>query len=125
MSRAIFILCVFTITVYSCSPINKQHGYLVDDIVISSDNMALFEINKTTKSDIYATMGSPSIEITDVNNVWIYLRFEFNQKEVLVRKDLNTSDDYSQISFSQEKTTVIRDAYGIGDQLYDAFTRGR
>ena len=66
-------LLLIILFIYSCSPINKQHGYLVDDVLISSDKIAKFEVNKTIKSEIYDAMGSPSIEIVDVNNIWIYL----------------------------------------------------
>ena len=58
---------------YSCSPINKQHGYLLDDLLISSEEILKFEVKSTTKNEILNTMGSPSIEIQDVENVWIYL----------------------------------------------------
>ena len=59
--------------IISCSPISKQHGYLIDDLLISSDKISKFEINKTSRNEIYEAMGSPSIEIIDVNDVWIYL----------------------------------------------------
>ena len=90
-------------------------------------------------------MGSPSIEIMDVNNVWIYLislkeskifdeddlvfqnifRFEFDQKGVLINSVVLTKEHFNKIVFASEKTKVRRDAYGITDQLYDAFTRGQ
>ena len=90
-------------------------------------------------------MGSPSIEIFDVNDVWIYLvsikekkvfeqdeiefqniyRFEFNASSHLEKMDIINSDSFTQIAFSKEKTRVVRDAYGITDQLYEAFTRGQ
>ena len=89
-------------------------------------------------------MGSPSIEIIDVNNVWIYLislkeknifeddvitfqsifRFEFSKDGILLNKSVITQDEFQVIAFSTEKTKVRRDAYGITDQLYQAFTRG-
>ena len=58
---------------YSCSPINKQHGYLLDDLLVSSEKISKFELKITTKNDVFDAMGSPSIEIQDVENVWIYL----------------------------------------------------
>ena len=90
-------------------------------------------------------MGSPSIEIFDVNDVWIYLvsikekkvfeqdeiqfqniyRFVFNSSGILEKKEVIDNNKFTQIVFSKEKTRVIRDAYGITDQLYDAFTRGQ
>ena len=133
------------IILYSCSPINKQHGYLLDDLLISSEKMLKFEVKSTTKDEVFNVMGSPSIEIQDVENVWIYLlslkekkvfdddvllfqniyRFEFDNDGVLVDQTLLTSDNFNEIAFSSEETKVERNAYGITDQLYDAFTRGQ
>ena len=138
-------LLIIILLLYSCSPINKQHGYLMDDLLISSDKIAKFKLNETSKDEIYNTMGSPSIEIMDVNNVWIYLislkeskifdeddlvfqnifRFEFDQKGVLINSVVLTKEHFNKIVFASEKTKVRRDAYGITDQLYDAFTRGQ
>ncbi len=90
-------------------------------------------------------MGSPSIEILDVSDVWIYLvsvkekkvfdkdeiqfqniyRFEFDKNSILTSSALITKENSNAITFSSEKTRVIRDAYGITDQLYEAFTRGQ
>ena len=139
------ILLFLLFTLYSCTPINKQHGYLIDDLLISSEKMSDFEVNNTTKDQIYNAMGSPSIEIVDVEHVWIYLlslkekkifeedillfqnifRFEFNKNGILVERSILTADDFKKIAFSTDKTKVRRDAYGITDQLYDAFTRGQ
>ena len=140
-------ICYFVIliTIYSCSPVNKQHGYLIDDILISSDKISKFEVNKTSADDVFNAMGSPSIVINDVNNVWIYLlslkekkvfeddtllfqniyRFVFNKNEVLIETAILTEENFNKIAFSSDKTTIRRDAYGITDQLYDAFTRGQ
>ena len=141
----LFIIFILALILYSCSPINKQHGYLIDDFLMSSDSISKFSEGKTTKSDILNVMGSPSIEIFDVNDVWIYLvsikekkvfeqdeiqfqnifRFAFNSSGVLEKKDVLDDKKFNQIAFSKEKTRVIRDAYGITDQLYEAFTRGQ
>ena len=138
-------LLLLSLILYSCSPINKQHGYLIDDFLMSSDSISEFSVGNTTKSDIFSIMGSPSIEIFDVNDVWIYLisikekkvfeqdevafqtihRFEFNSLGTLEKKDIIDDQSFNQLVFSREKTRVVRDAYGITDQLYDAFTRGQ
>ena len=130
---------------YSCSPINKQHGYLLDDFLVSSEKISEFELKNTTKSDVFDAMGSPSIEIQDVENVWIYLlslkekkvfdqdellfqsiyRFEFDNSGTLIEQTFLTADNFNKIAFSTDKTRVERNAYGITDQLYDAFTRGQ
>ncbi len=139
------IFIAFILFIYNCSPINKQHGYLVDDLVASSEEIAKFELNSTTSGDILKAMGSPSIEIKDINNVWIYLvslkqnnvfdedtmlfqnifRFTFDEEGNLINQSFLTEKDFNKIAFSDDKTRVRRDAYGITDQLYDAFTRGQ
>ena len=138
-----FILLLLIL--YSCSPINKQHGYLLDDLLISSEEILKFEVKNTTKNEVLNTMGSPSIEIQDVENVWIYLlslkekkvfdedtlifqsiyRFEFDDNGILIDQTLLTADNFNKIAFASEETKVDRNAYGITDQLYDAFTRGQ
>ena len=143
--KKIITLIVIIVILYSCSPVNKQHGYLLDDLILSSEQMSQFSGGGTTKSDIYATMGSPSIKIVDVSNVWIYLlsvkkknvfekdeithqtvfRFEFDDNDILLEDGAKTINQFNPIAFSEDKTKVTRDAYGITDQLYDAFTRGQ
>ena len=138
-----FILLLFIL--YSCSPINKQHGYLLDDLLVSSEKISKFELKNTTKNDVFNAMGSPSIEIQDVGSVWIYLlslkekkvfdedqllfqsiyRFEFDDSEILIQQALLTAENFNKIAFSSDETKVERNAYGITDQLYDAFTRGQ
>ena len=138
-----FILLLLIL--YSCSPINKQHGYLLDDFLVSSEKISKFELKNTTKNDVFDAMGSPSIEIEDVENVWIYLlslkekkvfdedqllyqsiyRFEFDDSGILIEQAFLTADNFNKIAFSSDETKVERNAYGITDQLYDAFTRGQ
>ena len=36
-----FIILLFIL--YSCSPVNKQHGYLLDDFLVSSEKISKFE----------------------------------------------------------------------------------
>ena len=138
-----FILLLLIL--YSCSPINKQHGYLLDDFLVSSEKISKFEVKNTTKNDVFNAMGSPSIEIQDVENVWIYLlslkekkvfdedellyqsiyRFEFDNNGILIEQTFLSADNFNKIAFSSDETKVERNAYGITDQLYDAFTRGQ
>ena len=139
------IITLISLFIYSCSSINKQHGYLLDDVLSSSEKMSNFEEKLTTKVDIYSVMGSPSIEISDIENTWIYLislkeknvfeadknifqsiyRFSFNDKDILIKKEIITQDSFKEIVFSTDETEVERNAYSISDQLYDAFTRGQ
>ena len=139
------IITLISLLIYSCSSINKQHGYLLDDVLSSSKEMSNFEEKLTTKVDIYSVMGSPSIEISDIENTWIYLislkeknvfeadknifqsiyRFSFNDKDILIKKEIITQDSFKEIAFSTDETEVERNAYSISDQLYEAFTRGQ
>ena len=141
-SIIITLICIF---IYSCSSINKQHGYLLDDVLSSSKKMSNFKEKLTTKADIYLVMGSPSIEISDIENTWIYLislkeksvfeadknifqsiyRFSFNDNDILIKKEIIMQDSFKEIAFSTDETEVERNAYSISDQLYDAFTRGQ
>ena len=131
--------------IYNCSPINKQHGYLLEDVISSADEMSQFSLGVTTESDIFSALGSPSVEIKDINNIWIYLislkeknvfeddniiyqsifRFEFDDNRMLVSKDLLTEDNFTNINFSDNKTTVINNDYGIAEQIYETFTRSQ
>ena len=52
-------------------------------------------------------------------------RFAFNEDGILINKNTLSEKDFKNIAFSLDKTKVRRDAYGITDQLYDAFTRGQ
>tara|TARA_B100001027_G_scaffold215903_1_gene190888 strand:- start:148 stop:501 length:354 start_codon:yes stop_codon:yes gene_type:complete len=117
----------------------------LDDFLVSSEKISKFEVKNTTKNDVFAAMGSPSIEIQDVENVWIYLlslkekkvfdedellyqsiyRFEFDNSGILIEQTFLTADNFNKIAFSSDETRVERNAYGITDQLYDAFTRGQ
>ncbi len=135
---------IFILLLYSCSPINKQHGYMLDDLISASSKIEQMDIKKYHKNDILELLGSPSIKIKDIDDVWIYLislkeekifendeinyqqvfRFSFDSKGFIIQSDILDKNNYNEIAFSTDKTTVTRDAYGISDQIYDAFTRG-
>ena len=107
--------------------------------------MSQFSIGITSESDIFSTLGSPSIEIKDINNIWIYLislkeknvfedddiiyqsifRFEFDKNKTLVSKEFLNENNFAKINFSDNKTRVISNNYGIADQIYEAFTRSQ
>mgnify|MGYP001473646558 FL=1 len=99
----------------------------------------------TTENDILQTLGSPSIIINDVNNIWIYLvsikkenifendtvmyqsimRYEFDNNGKLLSKEFLDKENFTEIAFSKEQTKVVSDNFGLADQLYDSFTRGQ
>ena len=143
--KVALLLLNLLILIYSCSPINKQHGYLLEDVISSANEMSQFSVGVTTESEIFSTLGSPSIEIKDINNIWIYLislkeknvfenddiihqsifRFEFDDNRILVAKDFLNEDNFTMINFSDNKTRVDANNYDIADQFYDMFTRGQ
>ena len=143
--KVTLLLLNFIFLIYNCSPINKQHGYLLEDVISSADEMSQFSIGITSESDIFSTLGSPSIEIKDINNISIYLislkeknvfedddivyqsifRFEFDNNGILISKDFLTEDNFAKINFSENKTRVITNNYSITDQIYEAFTRSQ
>ena len=138
----IYILFVFL--VYSCAPINKQHGHIVDDLLYAVADLETLDSKNIHKNDVLEALGSPSIKISDVDDVWLYLvsikqkkvfekdeinfqqilRYQFDDNGILTEFKIVDHTQYTQIAFSNEKTTITRDAYGISDQIYDAITRG-
>ena len=138
------IYILFLILLYSCAPINKQHGYIVDDILYAIDDVNTTNSKELHKNNVLELLGSPSIKIKDVDDVWIYLvsikqenvfeedqinfqhilRYEFDSNGNVIKFDTLDQNSFTRIAFSNEKTTITRDAYGISDQIYDAFTKG-
>ena len=144
MKLILLIISTLIIT-YSCSPINNQHGYILEDFVNSSNSISQFNMETTTEDDILQILGSPSIIISDVNNIWIYLvsvkkenvfeddaityqsimRYEFDNNGKLLTKEFLDKENFTDIAFSTNKTKVISDNFGLADQLYESFTRGQ
>ena len=134
------IYFLFLLLMYSCAPIAKQHGYLIDDI----DDVNTINSEEMHKNNVLELLGSPSIKIKDVDDIWIYLvsikqenvfeedtinfqhilRYQFDNNGNVIKFDTLDQDNFTKIAFSKEKTTITRDAYGISDQIYDAFTKG-
>ena len=143
MKFILFFISALLIT-YSCSPINKQHGYILEDIANPSNSVSQFYLKTTTENDILQTLGSPSIIVSDVNNIWIYLvsikeenifedddlvyqsimRYEFDNEGKLVSKKFFNKENFTEITFAKDKTKIISDNYDLADQIYDSFTRG-
>tara|TARA_B100001564_G_C20308871_1_gene520418 strand:+ start:37 stop:471 length:435 start_codon:yes stop_codon:yes gene_type:complete len=143
--KLILIFISTLIVSYSCSPINNQHGYILEDFINSSNDISQFNLETTTENDILQTLGSPSIIINDVNNIWIYLssvkkenvfedddvtfqsiiRYEFNNDGKLLSKEFIGNESFTEIAFSKDKTRVISNTFGLADQIYESFTRGQ
>ena len=144
MKITLSLIFIFLIS-YNCSPINKQHGYLLEDVIRSNEEMSQFIEGTTTESDIFNALGSPSVEISDINNIWIYLismkkqnvfesdniifqsifRFEFDNEGILVSKYFANEQAFTEIAFSNDKTRIVRENYGLTEQIYESFTRGQ
>ncbi len=143
--KLIFFIFTSFIIAYSCSPINNQHGYILEDFVNSANSISQFTLENTTENEIIQTLGSPSIIITDVNNIWIYLvsvkrenvfedddityqyimRYEFDNNGKLLSKEFLDKENFTKVAFSKNETKVFSDNYGLTDQLYETFTRGQ
>ena len=143
--KLILSLISALIVTYSCSPINNQHGYILEDLVNSSNSISQFNMETTTENDILQTLGSPSIIINDVNNIWIYLvsikkenifendavlyqsimRYEFDNNGKLLSKEFLDKDNFTDVAFSTAQTEGASDNYGLTDQIYESFTRGQ
>ena len=138
------IYLLFLFLIYSCAPINKQHGYMLDDILYAIDEIDTLNLENSHKNDVFEALGSPSIKISDVDDVWIYLisvkeekvfekdkinfqqilRYQFDEDGNVKNFEVFDQRNFTEIAFSNKKTTITREAYGISDQIYDAFTRG-
>ena len=132
------------ILIYSCSPINNQHGYIIEDIINSSNSLSQLNLEATTENDILQILGSPSVIIDDVNNVWIYIvsikkenvfeddeltyqsimRYEFDNEGTLISKEFLDNEDFTEITFTKDETKMFSDNFDLTDQIYDSFTRG-
>ena len=128
----------------SCSPIIKTHGYTIDNTSDFSDFISEIAANeKVSKQKILDDMGSPSIIITDIDNIWLYLlstkrersfsdselqaqfiiKLSFDESNLLSDHQILTGEDFNKIVFESDTTKGPKDSYGITDQLIDAFTR--
>ena len=123
----------------NCAPVMKLHGYQLDDILQNKPQ----EIGISTKSDLIASYGSPSIKIEDVGNTWLYLtttkerkvftedeslaqivfEFNFDSDDILISHGVYNESQLD-LKYNINQTYNYGTKYSILDQLYDAFTRG-
>ena len=123
----------------NCAPVMKLHGYQLDDILQSKPQ----ENGISTKSDLIASYGSPSIKIEDVGNTWLYLtttkerkvftedeslaqivfEFNFDSDDILISQGIYDESQLD-LKYNINQTYNYGTKYSILDQLYDAFTRG-
>ena len=135
-----YILITISIFFTSCAPVIKHHGYQLEDIMLTNPKV----VGTTSKSDIYASYGSPSLKIEDVGNTWLYITtvkekkvfsrdefkeqiifaFSFDDSDVLVSQEIYDKNKMLDIEYNKKETYNYGSNYSILDQLYDAFTRG-
>ena len=123
----------------NCAPVMKLHGYQLEDILQNKTQ----ENGISTKSDLIASYGSPSIKIEDVGNTWLYLtttkerkvftedeslaqivfEFNFDSDDILISQGVYDESQLD-LKYNINQTYNYGTKYSILDQLYDAFTRG-
>ena len=134
------IILILSLFFTSCAPVIKPHGYQLEDILLSEPQT----IGTSTKDDLVASYGSPSIKIEDVGNTWIYLAtskqkkvftkdefqdqliftFNFDENNILISQEVYDQNHMLSFKSDSNKTYDYGTNYTILDQLYDAFTRG-
>ena len=134
------IILILSLFFTSCAPVIKPHGYQLEDILLSEPQT----IGTSTKEDLEASYGSPSIKIEDVGNTWIYLAtskqknvftkdefldqliftFNFDDNNILISQEVYDQNQMLSFKYDNNKTYDYGTNYTILDQIYDAFTRG-
>ena len=134
------IILILSLFFTSCAPVIKPHGYQLEDILLSEPQT----IGASTKEDLEASYGSPSIKIEDVGNTWIYLAtskqkkvftndefqdqliftFNFDDNNILISQEVYDQNQMLSFKYDNNKTYDYGTNYTILDQIYEAFTRG-
>jgi outer membrane protein assembly factor BamE (lipoprotein component of BamABCDE complex) len=135
-----YIIILLSLFLINCAPVMKLHGYQLDDILLNTPQ----ENGISSKSDLIASYGSPSIKIEDVGNTWLYLattkerkvftkdkflaqiifEFNFDSNDILISQDVYNESQILDLEYNINQTYNYGTKYSILDQLYDAFTRG-
>ena len=134
-----YIIIILSLFLINCAPVMKLHGYQLEDILQNKTQ----ENGISTKSDLIASYGSPSIKIEDVGNTWLYLtttkerkvftedeslaqivfEFNFDSDDILISQGVYDESQLD-LKYNISQTYNYGTKYSILDQLYDAFTRG-
>ena len=134
------IFLILSLFLSACAPVIKPHGYQLEDILLNNPQT----IGTSSKSDLIASYGSPSIKIEDVGNTWLYLTttkekkvfskdefqdqfifaFNFDANDILISEEVFHKDQMLDFDYNSSQTYNLGSNYSILDQLYDAFTRG-
>tara|TARA_B100000780_G_C20879845_1_gene350004 strand:+ start:131 stop:595 length:465 start_codon:yes stop_codon:yes gene_type:complete len=122
-----FITTILLISISNCSlkKVEKRHG--IYNLKKKSDKLQLFQSNT---NDIIKNLGVPSTKSTFDNDVWIYMErkftsselktlgkekllvnnvlvLEFDNKGLLVKKNLLSIDEMNNINISTDETLVL------------------
>tara|TARA_B100000767_G_scaffold114684_1_gene109383 strand:+ start:247 stop:711 length:465 start_codon:yes stop_codon:yes gene_type:complete len=122
-----FITTILLISISNCSlkKVEKRHG--IYNLKKKSDKLQLFQSNT---NDIIKKLGVPSTKSTFDNDVWIYMErkftsselktlgkekllvnnvlvLEFDNKGLLVKKNLLSIDEMNNIDISADETLVL------------------
>ena len=52
------------------------------------------------------------------------MRYEFDNDGKLLSKEFLNEENFTEISFTKDKTKIISGNYDLADQIYETFTRG-
>ena len=122
-----FITTILLISISNCSlkKVEKRHG--IYNLKKKSDKLQLFQSNT---NDIIKNLGVPSTKSTFDNDVWLYMArkftsselktlgkekllvnnvlvLEFDNKGLLVKKNLLSIDEMNNINISTDETLVL------------------
>jgi len=129
----------------SCSPIIKTHGYTIENTSDFTNFISEIASNeKVSKQKILDDLGTPSVIIDDVDNIWLYIlttkrersfsesetegqfiiKLDFDLKDILIDHEILTGEDFNKIAFASDLTKGSSNTYKVTDQFIEAFTRG-
>ena len=138
--KLIYIIIITSVVLFGCSsPIIKPHGYYVEDILYSE-----IIVLGASKQDVFKSLGSPSVKVEDVDNVWLYIAnskeqkvfaedvllaqmvfsFKFDKDDILIEQNTYETNSANNLTQDGMRTSTEKSNYSVIDQVIDAFTRG-
>ena len=101
------IILILSFFLSSCAPVIKPHGYQLEDILISEPQT----IGISSKVDLIASYGSPSIKIEDVGNTWLYIASS-KEKKVFTKDEFQDQLIFA-FNFDADDNILISTKYMI------------
>ena len=99
------IILILSLFFTSCAPVIKPHGYQLEDILLSEPQT----IGTSTKEDLEASYGSPSIKIDDVSNTWLYLA-STKEKKVFTKDEFQEQVIFA-FNFNESNILISQEVY--------------